>query len=310
MITLLFFLAGLALIVTGIAALVLIWIARDIGDSPETAKRRRWPWVLTIIGGVVIFIAGTAFTEVPAGQVGVVTRFGKVQDQTLDPGLHIIAPFVDNVHVLDTRVITYAFSDIEAFTKENQPAKLVGIVNYRIDPAVASTLYQTVGMDYARKLIESQADTQLKALARNFGVDEITSKRDEMGTEVQAALQENVDPYDITIDGVFIRDIGLSGDYLASVEQKQIASQNLSRAATEANTLRTKAQGEADAQAIIADGQARANERIVSSLTPELIQWETIFKLADKVRIALVPSDSGFIWNLNGITADTLETTP
>jgi len=304
-------LTGLILIIVGIASLAILWFLRGtLRDGEELRLKKRWLFAVTSIIGVIVLLLGMSLTEVPAGQVGVVTRFGAVQDQTLDPGLHVIAPFVDNVHVMDTRVITYPFKDIEAFTKENQPAKLVGIVNYRIDPTVASTLYQTVGMDYARKLIESQADTQLKALARNFGVDEITSKRDVMGHEVQAALQANVDPYDITIDGVFIRDIGLSGDYLNSVEQKQIASQNLSRSKTEADTLRTKAQGEADAQAIIADGQARANERIVSSLTPELIQWETIFKLADKVRIALVPSDSGFIWNLNGITADTLEEQP
>ena len=299
----LFFLVGLLLLVGGILYLGL-WSFSD--NEAPIRQRRRWPAVASILGGILVIIVGSGWTEIQAGHVGVVTRFGAVQEQTLDPGLHYVIPLISEVHDMDARVITYAFTDIEAFTKENQPAKLVGIVNYRIDPQQAATLYTTVGQDYAKKLIESQADTQLKALARNFGVDEITSKRDEMGLEVQTALQANVDPYDIFIDGVFIRDIGLSADYLNSVEQKQIANQNLSRAATEAQTLRTKAQGEADAQAIIADGQARANERIVTSLTPELIQWETIFKLADKVRIALVPSDSGFIWNLNGITADTL----
>lgn len=279
---------------------------RDISDDEPAG--RRWPGVTAILGGVIVIIMSFGLVEVPAGSVGVKTRFGQVDSGTLYPGLHLVIPVAESITMMDSRVRVYGFDQIESFTRENQPAILKGIVQFHIDPVSAPELYSTVGPDYQSKLIDSQADTKLKALARLFGVDEITSRRDELAAEVMTELQTVVDPYDITIDGVFIRDIGLSADYLGSVEQKQIASQNLSRAKTEADTLRTKAQGEADAQAIIADGQARANERIVQSLTPELIQWETIHKLADKVRIALVPSDSGFIWNLNGITAD--ETAP
>jgi regulator of protease activity HflC (stomatin/prohibitin superfamily) len=292
-------LIGFILIVVG---LIVVGFRGFTGSEERPVGSYRGGGILALVG-VLLFVFGLSVREVGPGQVGVKVVFNQVQDDELPSGIHLTLPIFTDIVSMDARVRSYPFTDIEAFTRENQPARLVGIVNYHIDASRAAALFREYNIDYEKKLVESQADTQLKELSRSFGVDEITARRDDLGIAVQESLQALVDPW-ITIDGVFIRDIGLSADYIASVEQKQVAQQNLARADIEANTARTKAQGDADAQAIRADGQARANERIVQSLTPELIQWETIHRLADKVRIALVPPDSGFIWNLNGITAD------
>lgn len=276
--------------------------------EPKTPLGPRYLWSgLLVLGGFLLLFVSMSIREVGPGQVGVKVVFNQVQEDELPSGIHLTLPFFTDIVSMDARVRSYPFADIEAFTRENQPARLNGIVNYHIDPSRAAELFREYNIDYEKKLVETQADTQMKALSRLFGVDEITAKRDQLGSEVTEALQALADPW-ITIDGVFIRDIGLSADYLASVEAKQVAQQQLARAVTDADTARTKAKGEADAQAIVADGQARANERIVQSLTPELIQWTTIERLADNVNLALVPSDAGFIWNLNGITA--AEATP
>jgi len=55
------------------------------------------------------------------------------------------------------------------------------------------------------------------------------------------------------------------------------------------------AQGEADRLRIEAQGQADANRLINESLTPLLIQFQALQRLADNVQIALIPSGNGII---------------
>lgn len=254
--------------------------------------------VLSAVGGLLLFVAAFGFTEIGAGQVGIVTSFGKVQEETLQPGLSWRVPFITAVTVMDTRVQSYAFDNIEAFTSENQPALLSGIVNYHIDPETASALYQTVGVDYPSKLISPQADSALKQDARSYGVDAITAKRDQLAGAAMAKLTEVTAPYGITIDSVSIRNIDLSKDYLSSVEGKQKALQDVERARAEAESARQRAHGEADAQVIVAQGQADANAKVAASLTGALIQWQYVQKLAPNVTVMMVPSGDGLLLNL------------
>jgi regulator of protease activity HflC (stomatin/prohibitin superfamily) len=63
----------------------------------------------------------------------------------------------------------------------------------------------------------------------------------------------------------------------------------------EARQRAAEAQGNADKLRIEAQGQADANRLINESLTPLLIQFQALQKLADNVSIALIPSGNGLI---------------
>ncbi len=256
-----------------------------------------------IIAGVVlcvlaipIALASFGWQQVSSGEVGVVSVWNKVQEDEMQPGLAWRIPIVSGVTTWDTKVQTYQFDKIEAFTSENQPALLSGIVNYHIVPERASDLQVTFGQDYAVKLINSQADSALKAEARKYTVDLITAKRDELAAAAVAELTANNKDYGVIIDGVSIRNVDLSADYLAAVEAKQKAQQDAERAKSEAQTARNKAQGEADAQVIRAQGEADANAKIAASITQPLIQWEYIRKLAPNVSVMMVPENQQFIY--------------
>ena len=251
--------------------------------------------VLCILA-VPVFLASFGWQQVSSGEVGVVSVWNKVQDDEMQPGLAWRVPIVSGVTTWDTKVQTYQFDKIEAFTSENQPALLSGIVNYHIVPEKASDLQVTFGQDYASKLIKSQADSALKAEARKYTVDLITAKRDELAAAAVAELTANNQNYGVIIDGVSIRNVDLSADYLAAVEAKQKAEQDAERAKAEAQTARNKAQGEADAQVIRAQGEADANAKIAASITQPLIQWEYIRKLAPNVTVMMVPENQQFIY--------------
>src|SRR5690606_751721 len=112
-------------------------------------------------------------------------------------GLHWRVPFLIKITPMETRVQAYGFENIETFTKEQQPARLAGIVNYAIDPEQAAVLFQTVGLDYVNRLIVSRADAVLKEKARTFATDSITAQRSELGEQAAADLRADLAPYHI-----------------------------------------------------------------------------------------------------------------
>ena len=65
--------------------------------------------ILTIAGIVafcIIVLISATITTISAGHVGVVKRFGAVQNKQLEEGLNFVTPFVNTVAEIDTRLST------------------------------------------------------------------------------------------------------------------------------------------------------------------------------------------------------------
>src|SRR5690606_9024468 len=115
-----------------------------------------------------------------------------------------------------------------------------------------------------------------------------------------------------------------SPQYAEAIEQAQVAAQEAERARLvvqqrqqEAQQRRVEAEGERDAQITRAEGEAqsiilRAGAeaealRLVSeqiAANPLLVQYQYVQSLADNIRLALVPSNSPFLFDFEGIAAN------
>lgn len=253
------------------------------------------PSIASFLVGMALMFTSFGWTQIDPGWVGVVATQGRVEETELQPGLSWRMPFITSVTEVDTRLQTYGFQGIEAFTLEQQPAHLAGVVQYSVQPDRASDLVQTVGTDYVNKLIVPLADERLKENAREFKTDQITSQRTKLGELTLIDLQTALEESPIDVVGVVIQNVALSADYLAAVEKRQQAQIEQERIITEAETARQRAQGEADAQVLRATGQAEANRVVAESLSPELIQWEAVNKLNPNVNVMMVPSEGGIL---------------
>ena len=111
---------------------------------------------------------------------------------------------------------------------------------------------------------------------------------------------------------------GLSAEYAASVEQKQIAEQQAQQAAFVVEQRRQEAQqavetakGQADASVIAAEGAAKARlieaQAEADALKPieealannsELLTYQYISKLAPNISAMLLPSNAPFVFTL------------
>lgn len=272
-----------------------------------------------IVVGIVGFFM--AFQTVPAGSVGIVVSFGQVQDVTLPSGLHFVVPFVNSVHVIDTRVQSHEFGTqdgqpIEAASSEYQAVYLSGKFNYHVDGAYASVLYKTVGEDFASRIIDPAFKDIVKEIVPNYNIGQILLKRDAIRQTTIELLNANLARYHIIIDDVYFANISFSPEYEAAIEAKQVAQQQVE---TEKQVLAQKliqqqqkvvdAQGNAqaqveaakgNAQAAIenAQGTAKANELITASLTALLIQYEFI-RVLPSAQVVYLPADfNNFLLNI------------
>ena len=231
-----------------------------------------------VVVGVVAFLVSSA--SVQAGHVGLVLTFGRVEPVILQPGFHLIVPVAQRIVQVDVRVLPHTFKDIDAASKELQGVKLTGTMNYHLDPARAGELYQTVGLDFADKVIDPAFADFVKEVVPQYAVTESSTSATRSGPRRKEKLAANLDRYGIVIDDIYISNISFAADYQAAIERKQTAQQNVE---TEQQILRQKeiqaqqvvidAKGKAEATVAAAEGEARANQVRSAGITPQLIEY-------------------------------------
>jgi regulator of protease activity HflC (stomatin/prohibitin superfamily) len=181
---------------------------------------------------------------------------------------------------VDTRVLPHSFKEIDAASQELQSVKLTGTMNYHLEAARAHELYQTVGLDFANKVIDPAFNDFIKEVVPQYPVTEILTKREEIRLKAKEKLSVNLARYGIVVDDIYIANIAFSDEYQAAIEKKQTAQQNVE---TEQQILRQKqiqadqavveAKGKADAAVATAEGEAKANVARTASITPQLIEY-------------------------------------
>src|SRR5258707_8336647 len=331
MINLLIVLAGLVILGLSLGLGIVLPISRATAGRRDGQPVPRQHILRGIVGAVIgalILVAGLSapFVEVPAGNVGVVTNFGSVQPGTLEPGLHIVIPIVQNVAIIDTRVQPHQFQEIDAASAEYQTVKLTGVMNYHVDGQFANDLYQRVGTDFASKVIDPAFNDFIKTVVPAYKVDAILGARDEIRSKAKEALAANLAQYHIIVDDIYIANIAFSNEFQAAIEAKQVAQQQvqteqqiLAQKKIQADQAVAQAQGQADsnvklaegqaaATIALADGQATANKALAASLSDQILQYQYIQKLTDKIQVMLVPSGNATIFGLKGLLNQTAPT--
>ena len=124
-----------------------------------------------VVIGMIILIA--SITTVPTGYVGVKTRFGQVQDDVIQEGFNLKAPFIESIVKIDCRTQKYEIAT-EASSKDLQKiSNLKVVVNYNVDKNNANNLYKEVGKDYQTVLIEPAI---LESIKQGIRSEEHTSE--------------------------------------------------------------------------------------------------------------------------------------
>ncbi len=292
--------------------------------------------VILLVAAVLLTTVGAGLVFLQANEYGVViSAFAPkgYREVALTPGLHWIIPFVESVQKYSIARQTYTMSStssegavqgddsIQARTKDGQQIFIDASVIYAVDPTQLIQLHTIWQNRYEENVVRPVARAAIRNAVSQFGVEELVStKRGELEQAIRTEIEEKLQANNIIMSDFLMRNIRFSDEYAAAVEQKQVAEQQAQQAKfvveskkQEAEQARQVAQGAADAAVIAAkgaaearlinaDAEAKANQLLSQSLTPTLLQYQYILKLAPGVQTIFVPSGNQFILPLPNTT--------
>lgn len=316
-----------------IGVLVMIFVR---SSRSQPAKGLSTLVIVLLVTAVLTTALGAGIVYIEPQERGVVfSAFaeGGVRKESLDPGIHWIIPFVEQVRRYPISRQTYTMSatqgegavatddSIRARTNDGQEVFIEASVIYSIDPANIIPLHITWQDRYTDELVRPTVRGIIRDVASQFGVEEIVStQRGVLEAEITALMETKFKENDLILVDFVLRDIHFSEEYALAVEQKQIAEQQAQQAKfvveskkQEAEQARQVAQGAADAAVIAAKGEAearliqaqaeaQANQLISQSITPALVQYQYVLKLAPGVETIFIPSGNQFILPLPNTT--------
>ena len=186
-----------------------------------------------IIGILLIFIIITlisSLTTVPTGFVGVKTRFGQVQDTTIQEGLNLKLPFVEKIVKMDCRTQKTEYT-MEASSKDLQKISNFKVaINYNVSKETANQLYKEVGVDYKSVIVEPAIQEAMKATIANYTAEELITKRNEVSAFALNSLFDKLQDKGIQLTSLNILDLSFSEEFDKAVEEKQIVEQETQKA--------------------------------------------------------------------------------
>ena len=225
----------------------------------------------------VLIVALNSFVVVEAGHTGVVVTLGAVNEGVLQEGMHLKAPFVQDVVKIDNRIRKLEVTT-EAFSKDLQSVDTVLAINYRVDTSKSYSIYKNIGADYENVLVVPAVNEVLKAITATYTAEESVTNRALISEGLIVGLNEKLNDIGLYVTDVNIIDFDFSDAFINAIEEKQVAQQQLLKAETEKQTKITNAQADAEAVKIKANAEAEANETISKSLTNQVIENKKIEK--------------------------------
>lgn len=280
------------LIVLGIIVLLAGFIL-----SKQDNQSARFATLIRLAGVILIAIGAfsSMFKKIETGEVGVKTLFGKVEDDVLYSGLHIVNPLID-ITSFDAKTQNYTMSAvhdegskagddaIRVLSADGLEVTIDLSVLFKVSPSRAPQILRQIGADYLDKIVRPVARTAIRDNAVSYeAVALYSTKREEFQNKIFNTINQSFAKRGLILEQLLVRNITLPESVKKTIESKINAEQEaqkmifvLQKEKQEAERKRVEAQGIADYQKILSTG-----------LSDKQLQYETIKAQKD---IALSPN--------------------
>lgn len=135
---------------------------------------------------------------------GVIFRLGRVVG-VKGPGLFWLIPIVDQMTLVDLRVVTLDVPTQEAITKDNVTVKVNAVCYFRVLAPEAAVV------NVANYLLATQqiAQTTLRSVLGQSELDELLAERDQINHQLQQIIDEQTEPWGVKVSVVEVKDVEL-----------------------------------------------------------------------------------------------------
>ena len=254
----------------------------DETTTMDTIVHRGRIVVTVLVVVIALIFAISCFSFVPTGHTGVVTLFGKVEDYTLDSGVHFKNPFA-RVIKMDNRIQKESV-ELSCFSSDIQEVEVVFTLNYQISKEYAMNIYKTIGKNYFDTAVSPIITESVKTVAARYTAEDLINKRNELAMAIETDMKEKLLIFNIELVSTSIEDMDFTDAFTDAVEAKQVAAQNKLRAETEAAQRVVEAEAEAQIRRVTAEAEAyeilqraeaeaQANQKLAESITDRLIEY-------------------------------------
>lgn len=292
--------------------------SNQLNTNSGTVQKAVRLGVLVIIGIVAIMLLSllrASWRTVRPGYVGVV--FDKVThtvtSKAREPGWTLLNPFTQSMQEYPVTIQNYTMvqkssegqttgdDSIKVQSSEGQQVNLDVVIQYQVNRDEAGALYEDwAGQDISiveDRVVRAYTRSAVPEIAALYGWEEITaSKRAEIADRIEKDLTQEFTHRHLVLVSFGIREVHLPETLqqalTVKIQAQQQAEQQkyqLEQAKVQAEQAKVTAEGqaaavkaaaigEADAIRVRAEAQAKANQLLAASLTPELIHSQQIQK--------------------------------
>lgn len=232
---------------------------------------------------IVVSFLLSVFVTVPPGHRGVLLELGAVKPIPMTEGLHVLTPFTQSAVMMDVRTQKYEV-DATASTKDLLDVTAKVAVNFHLDPASVSTLYQSIGTDYENVVIAPAVQELVKATTAKFNAEELITQRETVRDQIEQAIKAKMQTRNILVESISIVNFQFPVAFNEAITAKQTAVQKALEAQNKLEQIKFEAQ-----QAVAkAEGDAQAIEIINQQLqkSPQYISYLAVNKWSGTLPLA------------------------
>jgi regulator of protease activity HflC (stomatin/prohibitin superfamily) len=206
-----------------------------------------------VVVGLVVVVLILALRQmvniVQQGEVGVVKHLGEYR-KTHEPGLVIIAPFIESLQRVDMREIPRPGDRQDVITKDNVVVNVNATIFTQVVVA-QQALFSIANFDVA---IDALARTALRSVIGTMTLDQALSERERINTDVQQQMEAVTDKWGIRINRIEILAIAPPPNILEALALEKQADQ-------EKRAKILQSEGQKQSAINVAEGDAQATVR-------------------------------------------------
>jgi prohibitin 1 len=245
-------------------------------------------WVLRFAVLVAIPLA-MGCVVIEDGEVGVSKSFGSIRDEPVGQGIVIQIPVVRTVERWNVKLQEIK----ETATVPSSEGLIVGLdtsLLFRVEPKQAPMIRKTIGTNYRDGLVVPYFRNAVRDAVSGYPVKNIYSEtgRKEIAEKIRSFLRENLGPHGITVVDVLLRDVQLPAKFRESIEMKLTAEQKVQQKEFELDQARK----DAEIEIARAEGAAKAQEIVRSTLSDSYLQYLWIKTLNENPNVIYVATEA------------------
>jgi len=255
---------------------------------------------LLVIAVVVLFVLARTIRIVPQARAGVVERLGRYS-RTLNAGLTILIPFIDNLRpLIDLREQVVSFPPQPVITEDNLVVNIDTVIYFQVTDPMAAT-YEIA--DYIAG-IEQLTVTTLRNVIGGMTLEDTLTSRDNINAGLRAVLDEATGKWGIRVNRVELKAVDPPASIQEAME-KQMRAERDKRAAIltaegfkqsqiltaegEKQSAILRAEGLRESQILEAEGEAKAIETVFGAIhagdaDPKLLAYQYLQTLPEIAR--------------------------